>query len=185
MGILSFASERIQHDLNISEGQMGLLETGMYIGIVTGSVIMPFLFNIISPKLLIIGATILNAASVAVFSITDNYWAIFASRILVGLFISVFIIYFPVWIDQCAPQKSQAMWISMYFLTEDLGIVIGYGVAVLFLKFLDSWKWSFTAQSALMVFPVCFLFSTIPLRYFKTSNEHNQSEITRARSAWQ
>lgn len=106
MGIMSFASERIQHDLNISEGQMGLLETGMYIGIVTGSVIMPFLFNIISPKLLIIGATILNAASVAVFSVTENYWAIFASRIMVGLFLSVFIIYFPVWIDQCAPQKS-------------------------------------------------------------------------------
>lgn len=78
---------------------MGLLETGMYIGIVAGSIIMPFLFNIISPKLLIVGATILNAGSVAVFSLTDNYWAIFASRIGVGLFLSVFIIYFPVWID--------------------------------------------------------------------------------------
>ena len=106
---------------------------------------MPFLFNVMSPKWLIVIASILNAAAVAVFSFIDNYWLIFASRIAVGLFLSVFIIYFPVWIDQCAPPKSQAIWISAYFLTEDLGIVIGYGVAVLFIQYLDSWRYSFCA----------------------------------------
>jgi MFS family permease len=145
MGILSFASEKIEHDLKITEGQMGLLETGMYIGIVSGSIIMPFLFKILSPKWLIVAATILNATAVSVFSLIENFWLIFASRIAVGLFLSVFIIFFPVWIDQCAPQKSQAMWISLYFLTEDLGIVIGYGVALLFIKYLKSWRWSFCA----------------------------------------
>jgi predicted MFS family arabinose efflux permease len=85
---------------------MGLLETGMYIGIVIGSVLCPFLFAKLSPKPLIIIACILNACSVSVFSLTTSFWLIFASRILVGLFLSVFIIYFPVWIDQCAPPES-------------------------------------------------------------------------------
>lgn len=78
----------------------------MYIGIVMGSVICPFLFSSIKPKVLIIVATFLNAGAVSVFALTSNYWVIFGSRILVGLFLSVFIIYFPVWIDQCAPEKS-------------------------------------------------------------------------------
>ena len=167
MGILAQASEIIQSDLAITEGQMGLLETAMYIGIVLGSVICSILFSVCSPKLIILGAVIFNAGAVAVFSLTQIYWAIFASRIAVGLFLSVFIIYFPVWIDQCAPIKSQAIWISFYFLTEDLGMVLGYGIAVLCNSVLNvNWKWGFMVQSALMVFPVFPLFLVVPGKYF-------------------
>ena len=78
---------------------MGLLETGMYIGIVLGSVLCPFLFRNLSPKLVIVCAAFLNGAAVSVFAVTIQYWVIFVSRILVGLFLAVFIVYFPVWID--------------------------------------------------------------------------------------
>ena len=112
---------------------MGLLETGMYIGIVIGSVLCPYLFSKFGPKNIIIGATLLNAVSVSLFSFVENFIILFVSRVSVGIFLSVFIIYFPVWVDQCAPENSQALWISFYFLTEDLGIVVGYGIAFLFI----------------------------------------------------
>lgn len=73
MGILAQASEIIQSDLAITEGQMGLLETAMYIGIVLGSVICSILFSVCSPKLIILGAVIFNAGAVAVFSLTQIY----------------------------------------------------------------------------------------------------------------
>ena len=83
---------------------MGLLETAMYIGIVIGSTICPYVFSKVTPKYVIISAVLLNAAAVSIFSITTSYWTIFASRVGVGMFLSVFIIFFPVWIDSCAPE---------------------------------------------------------------------------------
>lgn len=81
----------------------------------------------------------------SVFSIATNFELIFFSRVCVGLFLSVFIIFFPVWIDSCAPPKSQSLWISFYFLTEELGIVVGYGVAIVCKEVLKTWTWSFIA----------------------------------------
>jgi hypothetical protein len=41
-----------------------------------------------------------------VLNFTTNYWIIFTTRFLAGLFQVVFVVYFPVWIDQHAPKKS-------------------------------------------------------------------------------
>ena len=77
---------------------MGLLETALYVGIVAGTIICPILFSIMSPKILISIATILNGlfAVVIAFGNEKNYWIIFGSRVFVGLFlvISFFLIYF-------------------------------------------------------------------------------------------
>ncbi len=51
-------------------------------------------------------AAIMNALTVAVFALVENYWVIFASRILVGFSQGVFIIFTPVWIDLHAPKES-------------------------------------------------------------------------------
>jgi uncharacterized membrane protein (DUF106 family) len=84
---------------------MGLLESGLYIGIVAGTIICPFLFSVVSPKILISVASLLNGLFSVVISIgnSENYWIVLVSRVIVGLFLSVFIQYFPVWIDLCAP----------------------------------------------------------------------------------
>ena len=83
---------------------MGLLETALYIGIVIGSTIFPYVFSKVNPKYIVVSAVLLNAAAVSVFSITTSYWTIFASRVGVGMVLSVFIIFFPVWIDSRAPE---------------------------------------------------------------------------------
>lgn len=80
------------------------------------------------------------------------------------------VIFYPVWIDQSAPEASQSMWISMYFLCEQLGIVTGQGVSTLFMSF-TSWKWGFLVETALMVGPVIILYLAIPTRYFRSSAE--------------
>jgi len=48
----------------------------------------------------------MNALTVAVFALVENYWVIFVSRIFVGLSLGVFIIFSPVWIDLHAPKES-------------------------------------------------------------------------------
>jgi hypothetical protein len=68
---------------------MGLLETGLYVGIVAGTIICPILFSVMSPKILIAVSSLLNGlfAVVIVIGNENNYWIIFASRVLVGLFL--------------------------------------------------------------------------------------------------
>lgn len=85
LGILAVSNENIIKSLKIEESAMGLLATGLYIGNVVGSLICPFLFAKMRAKHLIVGAAIINAASVAVFTFTQDYWIVFGSRIIVGL----------------------------------------------------------------------------------------------------
>ena len=68
---------------------MGIHETGLYIGIVAGTIICPILFSVMSPKILIVIASLLNGLFAVVIVKGDilNYWIIFGSRVLVGLFL--------------------------------------------------------------------------------------------------
>lgn len=87
VGILSQSNEDARNDLDITESQLGLLETAMYIGIVIGTIACPFLFKAMSPKVLIALAAFLNGACATVIALPVAYPLIFASRVLVGLFL--------------------------------------------------------------------------------------------------
>ena len=105
-GILGIAKEPIKKDLNITESNIGLLQSGLYIGNVLGSVISPKLFAKIEAKKTMVASAILNGLFVSAFAYIKNFWVLLVTRVLVGLFQGMFVIYFPVWIDLCAPPKS-------------------------------------------------------------------------------
>jgi MFS family permease len=85
---------------------MGLLASSIYFGNVTGSLLTPFIFGKLKAKHIIVVSAIMNGILVSAFNFTTNYWIIFTTRFLAGLFQVVFVVYFPVWIDQHAPKKS-------------------------------------------------------------------------------
>jgi hypothetical protein len=58
--------------MDISESQMGLLETALYIGIVAGTIICPILFSVMSPKILIAIASLLNGVFAVVIVIGNH-----------------------------------------------------------------------------------------------------------------
>lgn len=62
------------------------------------------------------------------FVFTNNFDILIVTRFFSGIFGVIFVIYFPVWIDLCAPPKSQTMWIFIYFLTEPLGVFLGFAL---------------------------------------------------------
>ena len=78
----------------------------------------------------------------------------------------MFKIFFPVWIDECAPAKNQTMWMSMFFITEHMGIVIGYGLSY-FMGL--SWPFGFVVQAVMMAL-TGVLFLTVPKLYFEESS---------------
>jgi predicted MFS family arabinose efflux permease len=53
-----------------------------------------------------VASAILNGLFVSAFAYIKNFWVLLVTRVFVGLFQGMFVIYFPVWIDLCAPTKS-------------------------------------------------------------------------------
>ena len=70
--------------------------------------------------------------------------------------------FFPVWIDECAPPHRQTLWMSLFFITEHLGIIIGYGLAYALRL---EWHWGFLIQAATMAL-AGVLFTLVPKVYF-------------------
>ncbi len=106
LGIFSVAPELMAEYLKCDLSDVGLISSALYIGVVASSLICPFLFAKLKAKHIVVAAAIMNALTVAVFALVENYWVIFASRIFVGLSLGVFIIFSPVWIDLHAPKES-------------------------------------------------------------------------------
>ena len=90
-------------------------------------------------------------------------------------------IFYPVWIDQSAPEASQTMWISIYFLCEQFGIVAGQGSSTLMISTLGKWQWSFLVETALMVGPVLLLYLFVPARYFESAATAGDEEVAEAK----
>lgn len=59
----------------------------MYIGIIIGSLVCPFLFAKLNPKLLMMVAVVFNALAVASWAVTDNFWVLASFRIVNGIFL--------------------------------------------------------------------------------------------------
>jgi len=105
-GIFSVANDAmIKYLGDISASDMGLLATGLYIGNVIGAVFCPVLFSSLKAKHILVVSAIMNGILVSIFAFINDYWMVFASRVLVGVFEVMFEIYFPVWVDTQAPPR--------------------------------------------------------------------------------
>ena len=93
-----------------------------------------------------ITSAILNGVFVGSFVLISNFYILILTRFFAGFFEVMFIIYFPVWIDLFAPPKSQTMWISLYYLTVPLGLILGFALSKgfdIWIGTKDSYKWGF------------------------------------------
>jgi hypothetical protein len=79
------------------------------------------------------------------------------------------IIFYPVWIDESAPTPTlQTIWIATFFLCEQVGVATGQGALnVAILVFGEhGWRWSFLAETALLIGLTGIMFLVIPARYY-------------------
>ena len=112
----------------------------------------------------------LNGLASMVVPLKPYFALLVLSRVLTGLFLSVFLIYFPVWIDLKAPPHWQTMWICMFYYTEDLGMAVGYGLSSMFSAFNISWVIGFYIQAGTMACIMTLMFLVIPEEHFQNSS---------------
>lgn len=85
----------------------------------------------------------------------------------------------------CAPQRLQTLWICFFYLTEDMGMALGYGLSAVFHAADIHWlKWSvgFYVQAALMILVVTLMFLVVPAVNFSHEHEALMEHNERAAS---
>ena len=128
-----------------------------------------------------ITSAILQGLFTSFFVFSKNLIILIVTRVFGGFFQVMFMIYFPVWIDLCAPPKSQAMWISLLYSAFPLGVIIGAVQCHEFKKMLypekDSYKWGFLIQTALMVGLIGIAMILFPAHYYDKPKEQGEEFI--------
>lgn len=181
-GILSVASEHIIRDFKFTEADLGLIEAAVYLGTTLGCLLCPFLFAHMSPKLLILFGVLSTSCCVSAWVFFDSFWFLAGARFMNGIFLSMQIIFYPVWIDESAPTPtSQTMWIAAFFLCEQVGVATGQGALnVAIMVFGEhGWRWSFLAESALLGGLTWIMFLVIPGRYYTQGKDTEEGESLR------
>jgi MFS family permease len=138
----------VKEDLKLDNANLGLLGSLVYGGLVIGKIsnnkdnvigslfAMP-VFNYCNTKFVLITCLLLNSASLLLFTVSNIYYVLVLSRVLVGFFQVFFCIYFPVWVDLFADEKRKTAWLTFLLLGVPLGIILGYISTAVLVTYVD------------------------------------------------
>jgi predicted MFS family arabinose efflux permease len=101
----------------------------VYAGITIGSLLASAIFsksNLIKPVLFL--SLLLNAVSLVVFALSENFYLDATLRLFIGIFQVFVTIYMPVWADIFAKESRKSAWLTFLILAAPLGLVIGFAL---------------------------------------------------------
>lgn len=148
-GIIPAATKEIMSDMDISEFELGLLGSLVYLGLVAGSITASMTFQNYSAKRILLFTGFGNVISLFIFPNSSNLFFLCLSRITTGYFQVFFVIYFPVWID-IHGKELKTKWLTLLQMSVVIGIFLGYAVTALFVQFI-SWHASFYLQIVMLI----------------------------------
>lgn len=148
----------------MTNSQYGMLGSVVYFGQVLGSALATGILSFCSPKTVLSSCLFLNIGFLLVFTITDVFWILAASRTMTGLFQIFLAIYQPCWADVFGNEIQKSRWLTYLIITTPLGLVLGYSMCAAFLDNIG-WKWAFYIQAILLI-PSFVGILSFPAKYF-------------------
>jgi MFS family permease len=104
-----------------------------------------------------------NTAAAVVFSLVNNIFLLYSTRLIIGITQSFCVIYSPVWINEFSPSTSNTKWMAMLHASVVFGIMFGYLVAGMINNFFSdylSWRFAIQIQAFIeAIVAVCFYFT--------------------------
>jgi predicted MFS family arabinose efflux permease len=173
-GCIPACTLTLKADLKIDNAALGMLGSVVYFGLLIGSFVAPPTFHHLPAKLIILICMLANAASLLLFTLTMKFFWLCVFRFSVGFFQVFLCIYFPVWVDVFAHEKSKTIWLTILQASVPLGIVIGYCLtAVLDAKW--TWRISYYIQTGLYVV-MFFLLIIIKRNIIEEDHEDDEED---------
>ncbi|KAL8429395.1 hypothetical protein Efla_001233 [Eimeria flavescens] len=117
-------------------------------------------------KWLLVGSLLCLSSSLFFFSSADSLLLMYFMRFITGLCQAVPVVYFPVWVDDFAPDGQVTRWMSYTQLAGIGGTVGGYFFGGVFSRFTSpsgesKWRTPFFVQSLALI-PVLLLLAAMP-----------------------
>jgi len=107
----------------VEEGLLGML---VYQGIALGSLTVGPLLKCISARRATQASLLLNTAATLLFGAAQNTIWLLIARVMIGFLQAVPAVYFPVWVDEFAPESVATLWMAVIQAGAPLGIMLGY-----------------------------------------------------------
>lgn len=128
-GVLSAQVEYVKLNMNITDSQVGLMESFVFIGVILGSLIAIPMLNKFNRKWVLVVNVFIVGSGVVVYIFVKNMWAICGLRIFLGIGRSFVTVYLPLWIDQFGIASKKTMMLSIVNLGPIIGTVMGQFVS--------------------------------------------------------
>lgn len=163
-GIVSGTTTELKKDMLLSNEQLGMLGSILFIGCTVGCILSFTLINKFDRRKMLLTAIASNTIALFALITTKIYYIILLCRIISGLMLSFVGIYTSVWCDQFGIWKRRALMLGISHITSPFGYITGYVLGI----FLD-WKITFYIQATLLIIHFPILFWLIDPIYFSTT----------------
>ena len=173
-GAIPACTTEIKIENNLSNIELGVIGSAVYLGLILGSLSAGYFFSTYSNKWLVILTLFISSFFLYSFTIIQGYGGLGLCRIICG-FSQVFCyIYFPVWVDQYGVNGYKTLWLTFLQLGIPVGSIIGYIVEALMIKYYDNWRNGFYIQIFFICFCNCIFFLT-PDKFFERNYRHSET----------
>lgn len=161
----------------------------VFAGIVSGSLVAPFIFGRFKYKTILAVAFFVNGLGLLAFMLVKPFYLVCISRLVSGfcqIFLTIFI---PIYVDCFGTANLKPYMMSLILLAGPLGVTIGYGATGIVVNHDISWRYAFLVLAIISGFS-SLLIICMPDRYMnidacyelkrKTKNERiNQINISK------
>jgi predicted MFS family arabinose efflux permease len=164
-GALPSGISDMQEDFGLPTFKMGHFGSLVFLGLASGSLCVSMLVGIINWKTLLMCSFVGNGVGLFLYSASSDYFILCFARWLSGFNQAFLVVYMPLYIDAFTSRESKSLWMSNNLLAPPLGVMIGYGITAIIIKFLGNWRISFIIQGFSMGLAfIIILF--IPTKFF-------------------
>ena len=187
-GIIPAATEQLRNYLDLTDSELGLFGSFVFIGVIIGSLISLTIINTFNRKYILMVCLILCGFSLFLFTVTKKYALLCIDRVIVGTFQAFISIYLPLWCEQFGIEARKAIMMALIQVAPPLGVLVGYVVTTILnmsLKWLpyfgdiekdERWLYAFYIQS-ILIWGLSIGLGFFPDKYFKSKARRIPIEI--------
>lgn len=140
IGVISGATQFIQHDFGVDDHAIELIVSSMMAGAAIGALIAGFLSSWLGRKRSLIIAAIFFVIGSVLSAVATSSGALIGARIVLGFAIGVATFTAPLYLAEISSERSRGAMVSTYQLMITIGILIAFLSDTAF-SYSGNWRW--------------------------------------------
>jgi SP family galactose:H+ symporter-like MFS transporter len=159
IGVISGATQFIQHDFGVSDHVIELIVSGMMLGAALGALLAGWMSAALGRKRSLILGAVLFVIGSLLCGFAWSPYTLIAARIVLGLAIGISTFTAPLYLAEVAPEYIRGAMVSLYQLMITIGILVAFLSDTAF-SYSGNWRWMLgiiAIPGALFLFGVFFL----------------------------